>query len=114
MALLTCNHYLAICEGFEPELDTCTGPLITVPDDALTIVDIIQRYSRGIPLPTREAIYDEDVDLLEEDEPLQALSDVIDMQQDLLANAAKSSVDRSETPSSETEKVSTEQDSPEA
>lgn len=83
MALLSCNEYLAKCEGFEPQLEPISGPVLTVPDDALTIIEIIQRYSRGIPLPWREGLYDEDSSLIMEDDSLQILSDVMDKQAEL-------------------------------
>lgn len=83
MALLNFDEYLLRSECSTPILDKAEGPEITMPDEALTIVEIIQRYSRGIPLPTREGIYDEDIDLIDEPDDLQALSDVIDMQDEM-------------------------------
>lgn len=92
MALLTCKEYLAKCEGFDPIFDKMTGPLITIPDEALTIIEIIQRYSRGIPLPIRQPLFDEEAELMDEGDDLQLLSDVRD-QQAYLEEQARRGVD---------------------
>lgn len=86
-----------------------SGEDIVIPDDSLSVIEIIARYQRGLPtdIHERPAIYDDD-HLSEEDfsvDPLNEfndLSDLYDLTQELIENEESIKEDPDHDQSNET------------
>jgi hypothetical protein len=46
-------------QDFEKSYEQSTKPSMTIPDQALTVKEILQRFARGIPLEQHNAIYED-------------------------------------------------------
>lgn len=86
--------------------ESSTKPSLTVPDQSMTITEIVTRYAKGLPFDNqRTGIYDEDendvipdfrrMDLVDQQEYLEKrFGDLKDRVDNLKAEKAKSAMDR--------------------
>jgi len=67
--------------------ETFTNPSLTIPNEALSVREILIRYSRGLPIDERVPIYDEENDLL--DPRKMDLADVQELREQYAAELAE-------------------------
>lgn len=72
---------------FEKKYKIMGGETLTVPDQTLSIRQILIRHTRGIPMPERVAIYDEEKNGI--DPKRLELTDLMDLRDELLEETKK-------------------------
>lgn len=107
MLLLSCNsvNYMRIATFFQPikdseHLDVTTD--ITIPDQSLSVRDILQRFTRGqIIIPPLETGDDDDIDsdTLDFFDPVDALDSINSFKESMKFNNIKNSTESVESPS---------------